>query len=111
MFLTRAAPAARQKSSPPRLALVKQPAAVPDCAVLAYELCDWTPEATQFTASLYEGYALQSVRIADAKPHPTKLVQSAAMAAVAPPRPSYRPNPKFLFVYYFNYLKSPEESR
>ena len=27
----------------------------------------------------------------DARPHPTKLVQSAAMAAVAPPRPSYRP--------------------
>src|SRR3546814_13103198 len=26
-----------------------------------------------------------------AKPHPTPLVQSAAMASVAPPRPSYRP--------------------
>ena len=31
------------------------------------------------------------MRIAGAQPHPTKLVQSAAMAAVAPPRPSYRP--------------------
>ncbi len=41
--------------------------------------------------SLYEGYALQAIHIADAQPHPTKLVQSAAMAAVAPPRPSYRP--------------------
>ena len=29
--------------------------------------------------------------IPDARPHPTKLVQSGAMAAVAPPRPSYRP--------------------
>ena len=27
-----------------------------------------------------------------ARPHPTKLVQWAAMAAVAPPRPSYRPH-------------------
>ena len=43
------------------------------------------------SASLYEGYALQSISIPDARPHPTKLVQSAAMAAVAPPRPSYRP--------------------
>ena len=43
------------------------------------------------SASLYEGYALQAIRIPDAQPHPTRLVQSAAMAAVAPPRPSYRP--------------------
>ena len=34
----------------------------------------------------------RSIRIPDAQPHPTKLVQSAAMAAVAPPRPSYRPH-------------------
>ena len=44
------------------------------------------------TASLYEGYALQTIHIPGAQPHPTKLVQSAAMAAVAPPRPSYRPH-------------------
>ena len=43
------------------------------------------------TAALYEGYALQTLRIAGAHPHPTRLVQSAAMAAVAPPRPSYKP--------------------
>src|SRR3546814_643917 len=42
--------------------------------------------------ALYESYALQSIRIADAKPHPTRLVQSAAMASVAPPKPSYRPH-------------------
>ena len=48
--------------------------------------------AARLTASLYEGYALQAIHIADATPHPTKLVQSAAMAAVAPPRPSYRPH-------------------
>ena len=31
-------------------------------------------------------------RIPGAKAHPTKLVQSAAMASVAPPKPSYRPH-------------------
>jgi hypothetical protein len=46
----------------------------------------------RLTTSLYEGYALQAIHIADATPHPTRLVQSAAMAAVVPPRPSYRPH-------------------
>ena len=71
---------------------VNRPAPAPDVAELAYETCEWTPAGSaRLTASLYEGYALQSIRIPDARPHPTKLVQSAAMAAVAPPRPSYRP--------------------
>jgi hypothetical protein len=65
----------------------------PDVIELAYETCDWKPATdARLTASLYEGYALQAIRIPDARPHPTKLVQSAAMAAVAPPRPSYRPH-------------------
>src|SRR3546814_2979919 len=32
------------------------------------------------------------LRNPNAKPHPTRLVQSAAMASVAPPKPSYRPH-------------------
>ena len=44
------------------------------------------------TDALYEEYALQSIRIPGAHAHPTKLVQSAAMASVAPPKPSYRPH-------------------
>ena len=63
---------------------------MPDAAELAYETRDWTP-ASHFSACLYEGYALQTIHFAEVQPHPTKLVQSAAMAAVAPPRPSYRP--------------------
>ena len=79
-------------SSTPRLVLVSRPAPIPDAIELPYETRAWTPDASiRFSASLYEGYALQSITIADARPHPTKLVQSAAMAAVAPPRPSYRP--------------------
>lgn len=60
---------------------------------LAYETVDWKPaEGGSLTEALYEGYELQSIRIAGAQPHPTRLVQSAAMASVAPPKPSYRPS-------------------
>ena len=45
----------------------------------------------QFSERLYEPYDVQAIAIAGARPHPTKLVQSAAMASVRPPLPSYRP--------------------
>jgi hypothetical protein len=84
---------ARPKSPAPQLDLVKRPAPAPDVVELAYETREWTPGAAAcLTANLYEGYTLQTIDIAGATPHPTKLVQSAAMAAVAPPRPSYRPH-------------------
>jgi predicted RNA methylase len=41
---------------------------------------------------IYETYAVESISIAGAKPHPTPLVQSTAMAAVRLPRPTYRPH-------------------
>jgi predicted RNA methylase len=100
VFPLRAALTTRPKAPAPQLApgsgpgqvLVKRLAPAPDFAELAYDTCEWTPAGSaRLTASLYEGYALQSIRIPDTRPHPTKLVQSAAMAAVAPPRPSYRP--------------------
>ena len=60
---------------------------------LAYEAVDWTPtEDIRLTDALYEEYVLQSIRISGSQPHPTKLVQSAAMASVAPPKPAYRPH-------------------
>jgi hypothetical protein len=60
---------------------------------VAYEPVDWAPtDASRITDALYESYALQSIRIPGAKAHPTRLVQSAAMASVAPPKPSYRPH-------------------
>ena len=92
MFPAQTVTAVRPKTSAPQLSLVKRPAAAPDIVELVYETCDWTPGETRFSTSLYEGYALQSIRLPDARPHPTKLVQSAAMASVAPPRPSYRPH-------------------
>jgi predicted RNA methylase len=78
----RSAPLLPQLSTAPRAS----------AAELAYETYAWAAaERGRLTAALYEGYALQTLRIAGAHPHPTKLVQSAAMAAVAPPRPSYKP--------------------
>jgi len=59
---------------------------------LDYELVDWTSPEGQLADSIYEPYALQSLRITLARPHPTALVQSAAMASVAPPKPAYRPH-------------------
>jgi hypothetical protein len=68
------------------------PLVLTEAAELAYEPCDWAPpEGSRITEGLYEGFSLQSIRIPDALPHPTRLVQSAAMASVAPPKPDYRP--------------------
>src|SRR5215472_8042648 len=65
----------------------------PEGVELAYETVDWTPsDGARLTDALYEDYASQSIRLPGAKPHPTRLVQSAAMASVAPPKPSYRPH-------------------
>ncbi len=70
-----------------------QPLPAPEGEELAYETLDWTPpEGVHLTDALYEEYASQSIRIPGAQPHPTKLVQSAAMASVGPPKPSYRPH-------------------
>jgi predicted RNA methylase len=65
----------------------------PEAVELAYETVEWAPsEAARLTDALYEEYGLQSIRISGVQSHPTKLVQSAAMASVAPPKPSYRPH-------------------
>ncbi|MCP5386059.1 MAG: strawberry notch family protein [Novosphingobium sp.] len=60
---------------------------------LGYTVKDWAPEqADKLTDAIYEPYSLQSLSIIGAHSHPTALVQSAAMASVAPPKPSYRPH-------------------
>ena len=71
---------------------VAAPASDPEGVELEYETVDWAPpEGARLSDAIYEEYALQSLRIPGAEPHPTRLVQSAAMASVAPPKPSYRP--------------------
>ncbi|MGH6852076.1 MAG: strawberry notch-like NTP hydrolase domain-containing protein, partial [Methylocella sp.] len=65
----------------------------PEAIELAYDVVDWKPvEGGRITDALYEEYGLQSIRISGSQAHPTRLVQSAAMASVAPPKPSYRPH-------------------
>ncbi|WP_306028704.1 strawberry notch family protein [Stappia sp. MMSF_3263] len=64
----------------------------PEGVELTYETVDWTsPDGAGLTDAIYEAYRLQSIRIPGSQAHPTKLVQSAAMASVAPPKPDYRP--------------------
>ncbi len=68
------------------------PMAEPEGLPLAYETLDWLAgEGGRLSDAIYEEYGLQAIRIAGSQAHPTKLVQSAAMASVAPPKPSYRP--------------------
>jgi predicted RNA methylase len=85
--------AARAKPVPaPQLASVTVATFEPVGDELVYETVDWKPaEGGSITEALYEPYGLQSLCIKGACPHPTRLVQSAAMASVAPPKPSYRP--------------------
>ena len=60
---------------------------------LSYDLQDAQPKDQANAADgIYESYRLQSIHIPDARPHPDRLVESVAMASVAPPTPSYRPH-------------------
>ena len=60
---------------------------------LTYTLRDGSDDevTARLSDAIYETFRLQSIDIPGAVSHPTKLVQSAAMASVAPPKPSYRP--------------------
>jgi predicted RNA methylase len=96
-----AAPLAAIRSAPIKVAragIIPSPtpvhvAAHIEAVELSYEVKDWTPElGAQLTDAIYEPYVLQSLTIDGATPHPTALVQSAAMSSVAPPKPSYLPH-------------------
>ena len=78
---------------PTKLRLTAVQHVEPTGVALDYDTVDWAATGNgNLTDTLYEPYALQSLRIPGAQPHPTQLVQSAAMASVAPPKPSYRPH-------------------
>ncbi|MUZ65267.1 bifunctional class I SAM-dependent methyltransferase/DEAD/DEAH box helicase [Agrobacterium vitis] len=79
---------ARAASTSPRRAAPAEPEGVE----LAYDVVEWAPAETgRITDAIYEEYGLQSIRIPGSQAHPTKLVQSAAMTSVAPPKPNHRP--------------------
>src|SRR5690606_34476713 len=60
-------------------------------APLEYLPKAWSEPDGALQDTVYEAYDLQSIRIDGAAEHPTALVQSAAMASVPPPVPTYRP--------------------
>jgi predicted RNA methylase len=95
------APPVRVRHGPtqPRIAWLPSKPSTPSPAIdgevieLACETVDWkAAEGGHLSEALYEDYALQSIRIPGAHAHPTRLVQSAAMASVSPPKPAYRPH-------------------
>lgn len=65
---------------------------------LAYTVIDApAEEADRSESGIYSLYHPQTIQIEAAQPHPTNLVQSLAMASVAPPKPTYVPHlPKSL---------------
>ena len=102
------APNARADTSDPPPARKPEPRAVwGPVADLEYDLPSATGETSEVDAAdsaapqspqspppasgSYESWRPATVRIAQAQPHPTPLVQSAAMAAVSHPTPAYRP--------------------
>ena len=84
--------------SPPRQSsggvLRPVPTPEPDEVIeLSYELHDARAKDRAIDVDgIYEPYRLQTIDIPNARPHPDKLVESVAMASVAPPKPGYRPH-------------------
>ncbi|GFE72311.1 strawberry notch-like NTP hydrolase domain-containing protein [Chroococcus sp. FPU101] len=62
-----------------------------DVIELPYTIRDWNGNNHEISDALYETYEPQTLLIEGATEHPSSLVQSAAMASVAPPKPSYKP--------------------
>jgi hypothetical protein len=54
-----------------------------------YTVQPWSGEGRD--VGLYQAWRLGRIAFTEPRPHPTPLVESAAMASVAPPAPTYRP--------------------
>ena len=65
--------------------------AADEAVPIAYAPRQDVPVLDGLTDAIYEPYTVQTIAIEGVQPHPTPLVQSAAMASVAPPVPTYRP--------------------
>jgi P-loop containing NTP hydrolase pore-1/C-terminal domain on Strawberry notch homologue len=59
---------------------------------LSYSYRKVVADTAILSDGIYEPYSVQSILIEGAQPHPSPLVQSAAMASVLLPKPSYRPH-------------------
>ena len=96
LFPGNSAPSTRKAIGASRATSAVQPAQAiamikaEDLAYTLRESCE-NDDTARLSDAIYETFRLQAIDIPGAVPHPTKLVQSAAMASVAPPKPSYRP--------------------
>ena len=96
LFPGNSAPSTRKAIGISRATSAAQPAqaiAAIEAEDLAYTLREGreNDDTARLSDAIYETFRLQAIDIPGAVPHPTKLVQSAAMASVIPPKPSYRP--------------------
>ncbi|MGA0543604.1 strawberry notch-like NTP hydrolase domain-containing protein [Neotabrizicola sp. VNH66] len=96
LFPGNSAPSTRKAIGISRATSAAQPAqaiAKVEAEDLAYTLREGreNDDTARLSDAIYETFRLQVIDIPGAAPHPTKLVQSAAMASVSPPKPSYQP--------------------
>ena len=75
----------------PSSSTIKRAAPTAAIAPLQYKARTDLPASESTDDHIYEPYAVEAISIDGAMEHPTPLVQSAAMASVRPPVPSYRP--------------------
>jgi len=89
----KAAAVAKVVKLPKRTAIAQpEPSAeIPDVVVLEYEVIEWVA-SEGLKDTLYESYRPQRIRIKGAKAHPSLLCESAALALVSPPAPTYKPH-------------------
>ena len=76
---------------PSKKSAIPAPVTLSEGIELTYTTQDWTGSEREISDGLYETYEPQSVLITEGTEHPSPLVQSAAMASVAPPKLTYRP--------------------
>ncbi|WP_341529988.1 strawberry notch family protein [Nostoc sp. UHCC 0302] len=89
-----AAAVAKVVKLPTKHTAITQPepsAEIPNVVVLEYQVVEWSAN-DGLKDTLYESYRPQRIRIKDALPHPSLLCESAALALVSPPAPTYKPH-------------------
>lgn len=83
--------AAREQSNDEATERAKHPFDKEPFVTLDYKPVKASDIGSTISDNVYEPYSVQAMSIDNAADHPTALVQSAAMASVAPPFPKYRP--------------------
>jgi predicted RNA methylase len=81
----------QSKSEHQKASQVKNFCTGDDVIELPYTIRDWNGNNHEISDALYETYEPQTLLIEGAIEHLSSLVQSAAMASVAPPKPRYKP--------------------